>query len=71
MNGLDGGACGVDRLTPKTNVLAALNPRLRKFMVASLLRFVVARLPASASVTPRLRERKKLAFFRRIIDSWI
>ena len=57
---------GVDRLTPKTNVLAALNPRLRKFIGFSLLRFVVARLPASASVTPRLRERKKLAFFRRI-----
>jgi hypothetical protein len=39
---------GVDRLTPKTNVLAALNPRLRKFIGFSLLRFVVAGLSASA-----------------------
>jgi hypothetical protein len=39
---------GVDRLTPKTNLLAALNPRLRKFIGFSLLRFVVAGLSASA-----------------------
>lgn len=39
---------GVDRLTPKTKVLAALNPRLRKFIGFSLLRFVVAGLSASA-----------------------
>jgi hypothetical protein len=42
------GVHGVDRLTPKTNVLAALNPRLRKFIGFSLLRFVVAGLSASA-----------------------